>query len=106
LVRAAASADVLISGEGRLDATSLAGKVVGEALALAGPDTRRYVVAGSVALGAAALDRVETIELREVAGSLEAALADPSIALRHAARRIAAGRTSQLAHAGARAARR
>ncbi|WP_425309354.1 glycerate kinase [Ammonicoccus fulvus] len=49
LVDAVAGADVLISGEGRFDATSMQGKVVGHALGLPGPH-RRIVIAGEIAL--------------------------------------------------------
>jgi len=74
---AAASADVLLTGEGRFDATSLTGKVVGNALQLAAkPDTRRGVIAGS--LGATVPDGVWSTSLLELAGSLDAALGDPA----------------------------
>jgi glycerate 2-kinase len=73
---AAASADVIITGEGRFDATSLGGKVVGHALALAAkPTTRRAVIAGSLATAPPA--GVWAAGLADLAGSLDAALGDP-----------------------------
>ena len=74
---AAASTDVVITGEGRFDATSLTGKVVGHALSLpTKPGARRGVIAGSLA--AATPEGVWTASLAELAGSLEAALDDPN----------------------------
>ncbi|HEU0205489.1 MAG TPA: glycerate kinase [Pseudolysinimonas sp.] len=74
---AAASADVIVTGEGRFDATSLTGKVVGNALSLeAAPHTRRAIIAGGLASAPPA--GVWAISLVELAGSLGAALDDPS----------------------------
>lgn len=74
---AAASADVIITGEGRFDATSLTGKVVGNALSLdTAPTTRRAIVAGSLA--GTPPDGVWAVSLVDLAGSLDAALDDPS----------------------------
>jgi len=74
---AAASADVLITGEGRFDATSLGGKVVGHALSLdAKPSVRRAIIAGSLAIPPPR--GVWSASLVELAGSLEAALDDPA----------------------------
>jgi glycerate kinase len=76
LTAAAASADVVITGEGRFDATSLTGKVVGNALQLATtPDARRVLIAGSLAATPPA--GVWSASLVELAGSLDAALDDP-----------------------------
>ena len=76
-VAAAASADVIITGEGRFDATSTGGKVVGHALELAAqPGTRRAIIAGSIA--SAPPPGVWAASLVELAGSLEAALDDPT----------------------------
>jgi glycerate kinase len=73
---AAASADVIITGEGRFDATSLGGKVVGHAVTLeALPGTRRAIVAGSIAT--APPTGVWAASLVDLAGSLDAALDDP-----------------------------
>lgn len=87
LTEAAASADVVILGEGRFDATSATGKVVGNGLVLTDRGgARPIVIAGSLAAtpvtpagrpGWAA-------SLVEIAGSLEAALAEPARWLREA----------------------
>jgi glycerate kinase len=69
-----AEADLLVTGEGRLDATSFTGKVVGRALeraAAAGVDA--VVVAGEVA----AESRIDAISLVERYG-LDRALGDPA----------------------------
>jgi glycerate kinase len=89
LVAAAATADVLILGEGRFDATSLSGKVVGEALALARDGARRCVIAGQVATDNDALAGVELVSLTELAGSAAQAMADPGPAMTRAARGLA-----------------
>lgn len=74
---AAASADVLITGEGRFDATSLGGKVVGHALSLGTkPSARSAIIAGSLAIPPP--PDVWSASLVELAGSLEAALDDPA----------------------------
>ena len=74
---AAASADVVLTGEGRFDATSLTGKVVGNALQLATrPDARRGVIAGSLA--SAPPDGVWSASLVDLAGSQDAAIDDPA----------------------------
>ena len=70
------SASLVLTGEGRLDATSFAGKVVGhvlnEARALGVPAS---VVAGDAERGALP-DGVRCLTLVELGGSLEHALAD------------------------------
>ncbi|CAN5457141.1 glycerate kinase [soil metagenome] len=77
LVAAAASADVVLAGEGRFDATSLAGKVVGNALQLeTQPHVRRGVIAGSFAIAPPA--GVWTASIVQLAGSDEAARDDPA----------------------------
>ena len=74
---AAASADVVITGEGRFDATSTSGKVVGHALSLdAKPGARRAIIAGDFAVPPPS--GVWSAALVQLAGSLEAALDDPS----------------------------
>jgi glycerate kinase len=76
LVAAAASADVLITGEGRFDATSLGGKVVGHALSLdAKPNARRVIIAGSLAVPPPT--GVWATSLVELAGSHGGAIDDP-----------------------------
>jgi glycerate kinase len=81
LVAAAASADLLITGEGRFDATSTGGKVVGNLLALADAhSTPAAVIAGSLSttpLTPAGRD-VWAASLVDLAGSREAALDDPT----------------------------
>ena len=78
---AAASADVVITGEGRFDATSGTGKVVGNALGLVDTgNARAGVIAGSlVAVPVTPQGRaVWSASLVELAGSLDAALDDPA----------------------------
>lgn len=80
---AIAGADVLITGEGRFDATSLVGKVVGRALGVASRSgTPAVIVAGRVDahtldLGAGAAGTPSAIALDALAGSPEAAMAEP-----------------------------
>jgi glycerate kinase len=81
LAAAVASADLLITGEGRFDATSTAGKVVGNALALADAHgTRAAVIAGSLSTTPLTPEGrdVWATSLVELAGSHEAALDDPT----------------------------
>jgi glycerate 2-kinase len=80
LAAEAASADVVITGEGRFDATSTTGKVVGGVLELAGG--RTMIVAGQLA--AEPPPGVRAWGLTELAGSAEAALDDPVRWLREA----------------------
>jgi glycerate kinase len=70
---AVAAADVVVTGEGRFDETSLGGKACGNVLALAGPG-RTLLVAGSVA---EAMRTDRTLSLDEVAGSEAAAMKEP-----------------------------
>jgi glycerate kinase len=81
LAAAAASADLVITGEGRFDATSTGGKVVGNVLELA--DARGIpaaVIAGSLATAPVtpAGRDVWSLGLVELAGTLERALDDPT----------------------------
>jgi len=80
LVAEASSADVVITGEGAFDATSMTGKVVGGVLELAGE--RTVIVAGL--LGAEPPPGVRAFGLSDLAGSVEAALGDPARWLRDA----------------------
>ncbi|MFJ8042470.1 glycerate kinase [Kitasatospora sp. NPDC096147] len=82
LSRAVADADLVITGEGRYDATSHQGKAVGEVLHRAA-GTRTAVVAG-------ASDR-PVLTLTALAGSARAALADPLHWLERAGAKLAAG---------------
>jgi glycerate kinase len=81
LTSAIDEADVLITGEGRFDATSLTGKVVGHALRAAEAATvaRVIVIAGQVAITMPPLagGTTTSLSLSELAGSTDAALADP-----------------------------
>jgi glycerate 2-kinase len=92
LPRALAGADLVITGEGRYDATSLTGKVVGAVRAMAvRADVSLAVVAGSVhepalaGLGPAA----RSVELVTLAGSLDQAMAEPARWLTAAGRALA-----------------
>jgi glycerate kinase len=67
-------ADVLVTGEGRFDVTSLAGKVAGHALAAASGSTRRIVIAGQVATSP---PNATALSLTEIAGSTTDAMASP-----------------------------
>ena len=80
-------ADLVITGEGRFDRTSLTGKVVGHVLqrAQAHP-VKALVVAGQIDLS---LDDLPTIGLTDLAGSTEAAIADPARWLSEAGARAA-----------------
>lgn len=75
LDEAVGAADVVITGEGRFDATSLGGKVVGHVLASTPPGTRAAVVAGELA--ADPPDGVLGVELAALAGGATASMADP-----------------------------
>ena len=71
---AIADADVLLSGEGRFDDQSLTGKVVGQLLERA---AKSGVVAGVIAGQVTATTDVWTASLVDLAGSVEAAMAEP-----------------------------
>lgn len=86
LTAAAGSADLVITGEGRFDAQSTTGKVVGEVLALGRPAA---LVAGTVE----AEFPGPVVALVDLAGSAEAAMAEPARWLREAGAALAsAGR--------------
>jgi len=85
-----ARADVLLTGEGRFDDQSLTGKVVGQLLGLARKQgVRTAVVAGQVAIET----EVWTASLVDLAGSVEAAMADTADWLRVAGARAARSMT-------------
>jgi glycerate kinase len=84
LTSALDTADVVLTGEGRFDSTSLTGKVVGNVIRSAGA-SRVGVVAGSVAIEHDAW----TTSLTELADSVEAAMAEPERWLRVAGRNAA-----------------
>ena len=81
LTEVIARADVLVTGEGRFDSQSLEGKVVGQLLSLA---ARHAVRAGIIAGQVTAETTVWIASLTELAGSAEAAIADPGHWLREA----------------------
>lgn len=84
LADALAGADVVVTGEGRLDATSAAGKVVGSVLEMARVrGVRAGAVVGQVGDGAPTVDACE-------AASPDGPGADPAGAVREAAARLAA----------------
>lgn len=88
---ALAGADLVITGEGRFDETSLGGKVVGYVLAQAAAyEVDSMIIAGQLA---SRIDGVAAIGLSELAGSTDAALADPVRWLRRAGARAAQLRT-------------
>ncbi len=70
LVAAAATADLVISGEGRFDEQSLGGKVVGAVIAL---DAPTLIIAGSIAAPVPG----RSVALVDLAGSVEEAMAEP-----------------------------
>lgn len=84
LTAEAASADLVITGEGSFDATSSTGKVAGHVLELAGDRAR--IIAGRVD----AESPVPSVALTDLAGSPDAAMADPARWLREAGARLAA----------------
>ena len=88
LPKALSGADLVITGEGRYDDTSLRGKVVGTVRAMA---TRAGVPVAVVAGSAAAvLPAAPIVTLTELAGSPEEAMTDPARWLAEAGRRLAA----------------
>lgn len=91
LDREFATADVIVTGEGRFDETSLTGKLVGSVLTrCAETGTRTVVVAGELAESPPDVG----VSLTELAGSRDAALAEPLHWARLAGRHAAAQLTS------------
>lgn len=93
LAERAAAADLVLTGEGRLDHQSLRGKVVSGVAAVAGAAAVPCVVlAGQVALGRrelAAAGVASAYAVAEVAGSVPAAMAEPARHLAALAERVA-----------------
>jgi glycerate kinase len=88
LAAALRGAGLVISGEGRFDATSVRGKVPGAVLAAARQaGVPAAVVAGTIAVSPPGL--VVAVSLASLAGSVSAAIADPAQWLREAGRRLA-----------------
>jgi glycerate kinase len=80
-----ARADLVITGEGRFDAQSLEGKVVGQIAELAQQRSARLViVAGSFETNPGTIPGVWHLALTHLAGSSEAAIAEPEYWLREA----------------------
>ncbi|MGY0002440.1 glycerate kinase [Micromonospora sp. I033] len=78
LAEALAGADVVLTGEGRFDETSLAGKVVGSLLhSAASAGVRAAVAAGQVA-GPVPASVSAAVSLVDLAGSVDAALSEPA----------------------------
>jgi glycerate 2-kinase len=94
LTTALTTTDVLITGEGRLDATSFTGKVVGNALHAAEATTVTWLIAiaGQVTIDLPVLAGRATacFSLSNLAGSTEAALSEPTRWLRRAGSEAAA----------------
>jgi glycerate 2-kinase len=83
---ALSGADLVITGEGRFDETSLGGKVVGAVLAAAdAAGVAAAIVAGQLRLSA----QVPSVELSRLAGGLDAAVAEPGRWLAAAGRLLA-----------------
>ncbi|RZS80224.1 glycerate kinase [Motilibacter rhizosphaerae] len=88
LAAALAGADLLVTGEGRFDATSLTGKAPAHALALArDAGVRTAVVAGQLAIAPPADTALALVDL---AGGVAPALAEPEEHLRAAGAALAA----------------
>jgi glycerate 2-kinase len=86
-----AGADLVITGEGRYDRTSTAGKVAGAVLAAAGvAGVPAALVAGSIEAGLPAGRWQRAVSLTELAGSTAAARQDPARWLGQAGRLLAA----------------
>lgn len=87
LPEAMAEADVLLTGEGRFDATSASGKLVGELIRMAGRnDVRAGLIAGQISVPPTAADGspLWSTALVDLAGSIEGAQSDPARWLREA----------------------
>ena len=87
---ALADADLVITGEGSFDGQSGAGKVPGfVARAAQRAGVKVAVVAGRIAASASVEEFAAAISLTELAGSIEAAMADPRTYLQQAGRELA-----------------
>ena len=84
-----ASADFVVTGEGRVDASSLAGKVVGKVLSMATQaNVPAGVVAGSIDADIRSSLPLTVLSLTQLAAGEAEALADPSRYLQEAGRSI------------------
>lgn len=96
---AVASADLVITGEGSYDAQSAAGKVPGFVAELAADaGVRAALVAGRIDSDAEASGFAASVSLTELAGSSDAALADPARWLRAAGADLARGVSDAARH--------
>ncbi|WP_303672973.1 glycerate kinase family protein [Vampirovibrio chlorellavorus] len=84
-----AAADIILTGEGRFDATSLGGKAVGHLLALAG-DKPVFLLPGQCQSGLPLPNSSYCQPLAQDEASVQAAMAKPKEALREAVLRVAA----------------
>ncbi|MEO7122535.1 MAG: glycerate kinase [Lacisediminihabitans sp.] len=78
---AVADSDLLLTGEGRFDATSMSGKLVGQLIGLAGQHgVRVAIIAGQLGIHPVKADGAEIwcASLTALAGSAESAMADPA----------------------------
>jgi glycerate 2-kinase len=83
-------ADLVLTGEGRLDPTSLRGKVVSAVLEHApATDARVVIVAGDVADGVELPERAVAVSLSLLAGSVQLSMAEPRTFLERAASQLA-----------------
>ncbi|HEY0261121.1 MAG TPA: glycerate kinase [Lacisediminihabitans sp.] len=92
LDEAIVSSDLLLTGEGRFDATSTGGKLVGELIRMAGDrHVRLGLVAGQIAARPVAPDGTEpwSVALSDLAGSVDSAVGEPARWLFEAGRRAA-----------------
>lgn len=90
LEEAITRADLVITGEGHLDATSLGGKVVSTVLELAASgDVAVAVVAGGVAPDLSLGEEVTVVSLTDLAGSVQRSLGDPTRFLTEAGEQLA-----------------
>lgn len=86
LLDAVGTADLVVTGEGEFDATSLTGKLVGHVLELCG----KYSVPVAVVAGRVSVEsEVDTVSLTDLAGGSAGAMTDPERWLFEAGRRLA-----------------
>lgn len=86
LMDAVSTADLVVTGEGAFDRTSLTGKLVGHVLELCG----KYSVPAAVVAGrVSAESEVDTVSLTDLAGGSAGAMADPERWLFEGGRRLA-----------------
>lgn len=86
LAEKAAAADIVLTGEGRFDATSMTGKLVGHVIRVAARHATIGVIAGDVAVVPSTSDdrTIWSLSLVDLAGSTSAAMSETTRWLRHA----------------------